>query len=88
MIGASKLNEKDVEVIKYLFQRTQMTDTEIGNAFGVSRVHINRIRHGKRWNEETKSFKMKQHQPKWWNEYIEEYIENKIQDMLDDELYY
>jgi len=87
-IGASKLNEKDVEVIKYLFIRTSMSDTEIGDAFGVSRAHINRIRHGYRWNDETKSFQMKEHQPDWWNNYVEDYIQRRIERMVKEQLNY
>jgi len=82
MIGASKLNEKDVEVIKYLFDRTDLRDGEIAEIFDVSRVHINRIRHGIRWNENKKSFRMKSPQPNWWNDYIEEYITRKIEQMI------
>jgi len=59
MIGASKLTEENVAEIRSLFAHTTMTDTEIGNKFGVSRIHINQIRNGRRWNEETRSFLMK-----------------------------
>ena len=50
--GASKLTFKDVEEIRRMFLQG-MKDSEIATIKGVSRVHINRIRHGKRWNEET-----------------------------------
>jgi hypothetical protein len=59
MIGASKLNSEDIEQIRNLFSNTNMSDIEISKKFGVSRVHINRIRNGIRWNTENHSFLMK-----------------------------
>jgi len=56
MIGATKLNEKQVAEIKELFQTTNLTDTEIGAIFNVSRPHIWAIRNGKRWNSDIKTF--------------------------------
>ncbi len=50
--GASKLTFKDVEEIRTMFSQG-MKDGDIATIKGVSRVHINRIRHGKRWNAET-----------------------------------
>ena len=57
-IGASKLTEDDVKIIKDLLSRG-MTHRTIGEIFGVSRQLITSINNGKRWNEETKSFIMK-----------------------------
>lgn len=51
--GASKLTKERVLVIKELFNFKDLTDTEIGNLFGVSRELINQIRHGNRWNDVT-----------------------------------
>jgi len=59
VIGASKLNWEDVEQIRSLFSNTNMSDGEIAKKFGVSRIHINRIRNGKRWNEDNHTFVMK-----------------------------
>jgi len=50
--GASKLTFKDVEEIRTMFLQG-MKDSEIATIKGVSRVHINKIRNGKRWNKET-----------------------------------
>lgn len=97
MIGSWKLTETDVEVIKYLFERTDLRDGEIAEMFDVSRVHINRIRHGKRWNEDIRSFEMKkplksndlreftpikEHTPTWFYEGVEKMIEDKIKEMM------
>ena len=88
MVGAHKLNEKDVDVIKYLFYRTNLNDTQIAAMFGVSRPHIWKIRNGQRWNENNNSFIMKkdEHQPAWWNEEVEKYIEKKLIQMIVDNL--
>ena len=59
MIGAHKLTQEMVLEIKELFLTTKLRDGEIGKKYGVSREHINRIRHGRRWNDETRSFIMK-----------------------------
>jgi len=79
MIGAHKLNEIDVAVIKYLFERTDANDTTIGNLFGVSRPHIWKIRNGERWNEETKSFFMKE---EYTMKDINSIIEEKVYEIL------
>lgn len=60
MIGASKLTEEQVKEIKVLFQTTTLNDGDIAKMFKVSRPFINLIRNGKRWNEEQRSFIMKQ----------------------------
>lgn len=49
--GARKLNYRDVEEIRVMFTQG-MSDTQIASIKGVSRVHINKIRNGHRWNEE------------------------------------
>jgi len=49
-MGRIKLDVNDVIMIKDLCIKTSLTDTQIAKAFGVSRKHINAIRHGKRWN--------------------------------------
>lgn len=49
--GATKLTFKDVEEIRSMFDEG-MTDTQIAKIKNVSRVHINKIRNGKRWNQE------------------------------------
>ncbi len=45
-----KLTLKKVRQIRLLCMTTHMTDTQIGDMYGVSRKHINAIRHRKRWN--------------------------------------
>lgn len=50
-----KLDKHDVRVIKELIYIGQHTDTEIGDMFGVTRKHINSIRNGKRWKDETET---------------------------------
>lgn len=62
MIGAYKLTEEDVKEIRHLAKTTNLSDTEIGKLYNVSRVHISCIRRGKRWNEENRSFIMKSSQ--------------------------
>jgi len=47
-----KLSVKKVRQIRILCAGTSLTDTEIGKLYGVSRKHINSIRHRKRWNYE------------------------------------
>lgn len=48
-----KLTEKKVKVIMGLFEETELTDTEIGNIFDISREQINQIRNGRRWTDVT-----------------------------------
>ena len=59
MIGAYKLTEEDVKEMKHLFNTTQLTNKEIAKLYDVSSQHICRIRNGKRWNDEIRSFTMK-----------------------------
>jgi len=54
--GASKLNEVKVMEIKELFKTTDLKDQQIADMFGVSRVHIGKIRRGQRWNTTTRSY--------------------------------
>lgn len=58
MVGASKLTEEHVLRIHEAFKQG-MSDQSIADIFGVTRNHINRIRHGHRWNIEKNSFIMK-----------------------------
>ena len=60
MIGAHKLNEEDVKVIKDLLQLGK-THQSIADMFGVSREHITKINKGERWNDDKKSFVMKEY---------------------------
>jgi hypothetical protein len=59
MIGASKLDEQKVQEIKRLFATTMLCDGDIAEMYGVSREMINQIRSGKKWNDEKRSFVMK-----------------------------
>lgn len=58
-IGASKLNEEKVEIIKELLKAGNNTHQQIADIFGVSRTHISHINQGRRWNDDNKSFAMK-----------------------------
>lgn len=58
-IGASKLNEEKVVIIKDLLNTGDFTHQQIADFFEVSRELITHIKNGRRWNEETKSFRMK-----------------------------
>lgn len=68
MIGAHKLNEDDVKVIKDLIQMGK-THQSIGDMFGVSREHIWKIANGERWNDKQRSFTMKDNKPVRSNDY-------------------
>jgi hypothetical protein len=65
MIGATKLNKNDIVRLKKLFAQ-DITDYQIAREFipesgqTVSREHIRNIRIGKRWNDEERSFVMKE----------------------------
>jgi len=50
--GASKLNEVSSEMVKDLIKLGKYSDSEIAEAFGISRVHCNQIKLGKHWREE------------------------------------
>ena len=58
MIGASKLTEDDVRIIKDLLELGKK-HTDISKMFNVSREHITKIANGQRWNKERHSFIMK-----------------------------
>ena len=58
-IGAWKLNEEKVVIIKDLLNTGDYTHQQIADLFGVSREHITKINQGQRWNDEIKSFRMK-----------------------------
>jgi hypothetical protein len=60
MIGASKLTKELVAEIKTLFATTNLNDAEIAEMFNVSRIHINQIKRGQRWNDAQRSFVMKE----------------------------
>ena len=62
MIGAKKLNLKKVSEIKNLFETTQLSDGDIAEKYDVSRILINLIRNGKRWNENKEKLRMQQDQ--------------------------
>lgn len=59
MIGAYKLTEEDILSIRTL-SREGLKDGQIAEMFGVSRPHINCIKNGRRWNEHSRSFYMKE----------------------------
>lgn len=75
MIGASKLTTEDVAQIKQLFETTTLTDAEIADEYGVSRIHINLIRRGKRWDTDNHSFLMKEQMEKTKNFYIVRFMD-------------
>jgi len=64
LIGASKLNEADVEKIRELL-REGFSQAKIAREFipeggvKVSRTHINQIANGKKWNPKKQGFIMK-----------------------------
>lgn len=58
-IGAWKLNEEKVGIIKDLLNTGDFTHQQIADLFGVSREHITKINQGQRWNDDNKSFRMK-----------------------------
>lgn len=58
-IGAWKLNEEKVGIIKDLLNTGDYTHQQIADLFGVSREHITKINQGQRWNDDIKSFRMK-----------------------------
>lgn len=49
--GASKLDYDKATAIKLLCQTSQLSDGDIADIFGVSRVLINHIRHNRRWDD-------------------------------------
>jgi len=59
MVGASKLTEKKVELIKELLEMGEHTHQQIADMFSVNRTTITNINTGRRWNPEVRSFVMK-----------------------------
>ena len=49
--GASKLDYDKAMTIKLLCTTTNLSDTEIADIYGVSRVLVNHIRHQRRWDD-------------------------------------
>jgi len=49
--GASKLNYKTAQEIKDICSLTKLTDPQIADIYGVSRVLVNHIRHNRRWTD-------------------------------------
>jgi len=47
--GATKLNYETAERVKKLCETTDLIDSEIASVFNISRVHVNHIRHARRW---------------------------------------
>lgn len=68
MIGAYKLNEDDVKIIRDLLDLGK-THQSIGDMFNVSRELITKISNGQRWNDEQRSFTMKENKPVKSNDY-------------------
>ena len=58
-IGAHRLTEEKAQIIKELVKIGDWTHGQIGEFFGVSRPMITLIANGQRWNDENKSFVMK-----------------------------
>jgi len=62
-IGATKLDEQKVDIIKQLLHDGYHTHQEIANMFNVSRTMISHINVGNRWNDEIKTYVKKENQP-------------------------
>ena len=58
-VGASKLNEQKVEIIRQLLEGGDHTHQQIADLYNVCRSTITKINLGERWNPEVKSFIMK-----------------------------
>ena len=58
-IGASKLTESKVEIIRQLLESGDHTHQQIADLYNVCRSTITKINLGERWNPEVKSFIMK-----------------------------
>jgi len=58
MVGAHRLTQTDVDIIKDLLEQG-ITHQKISDVFEVSRAHITKIANGHRWNDDTRSFIMK-----------------------------
>lgn len=82
MIGASKLDIKEVERLREMFDQG-LNNSQIAREFRtlkgdtISREHVSQIRRGKRWNFTKHSYLMKEH------------VENQevITTVLEDEIY-
>ena len=85
MIGASKLTEDDVKIIKDLLELGK-THQSISEMFDVSREHITKIANGQRWNKEQHSFIMKENNPVRSNDYRDfgEALPMKSVEIVDD----
>lgn len=59
-LGASKLDEQKVAVIKQLLQDGHHSHQQIADMFNVSRTMITHINVGVRWNDEIKMYEKKQ----------------------------
>lgn len=59
MVGATKLTEEKVEVIRQLLELGEHTHSQIASMFNVDRSTITSINTGRRWNPEIRSFIMK-----------------------------
>ena len=62
-IGATKLDEQKVDIIKQLLHDGHHTHQEIADMFNVSRTMISHINLGSRWNDEIKTYVKKENQP-------------------------
>jgi hypothetical protein len=66
MIGASKLNLNDVERLRQMYEQG-LNNSQIAREFRsesgqtITREHVSKIRHGKRWNFTNHSYLMKEH---------------------------
>ncbi len=73
MIGSSgKLTQEKAEIIKQLLSTGDWTHQQIADFFGVSRTMVTKINGGQRWNDEIRSFEMRDNQrPKKSNDFRE-----------------
>ena len=60
MVGTNKLDEKKVQIIRDLLNTGEFSHKQIGDLFNVSRSTITSINTNRRWNEELRSFVMKE----------------------------
>lgn len=73
MIGScGKLTQEKADIIKELLATGDWTHKQIGQFFGVSREMITKINMGQRWNDDIRSFEMRDNQgPKKSNDFRE-----------------
>lgn len=71
MIGShGKLTEEKAEIIKSLLKTGDYTHQHIADFFGVSRPMVTKINAGTRWNDDIRSFEMRDNQgPKKSNDF-------------------